>query len=437
MAERATKLDLAASLRAAEQLTGDLGWSKLALLAFKDEELVSAEGKAITPELILLSLAIRARERGLKAIVVLNARKEHALNLMGQEGLSALSEIASKLGLDLLYFGPSSEGPLASLRRIKLDMDWLALNAAAFARLAEAASPVDRKAGEVDVSSISAISRFLINMLGPPSLKEDMITRIKGADKYQVAADAISTAAAIISPTALIGTGLKYAAKFFNLVRQRRREEYRAYLETWRKNVEAAFAEEVLANLLGEDGLGPLKERLGERGLAIVVQDVIGTPHELFLPLLISSLAEELEGEGALLALDGVSHLARLELPVKMLSSLPGEREGLRLACFMPTGGFPRYERLPDLVRSLAGERVAIFDLDPAFVDVVCEGKSAAFRAALLRCLELAARERLEGHLAYVFYDAARASMPELVVFRPGLWARLKARLSRLRRWGT
>ncbi|RLI38066.1 hypothetical protein DRO60_03825 [Candidatus Bathyarchaeota archaeon] len=436
MAQGEVTLDLQTALRAAEHMLGGLGWPRLGILSFKDEVLVSAKGKAITPELLLLALGLKAGEEGLRALVLLNARKEHALSLLGQEGFASLSRLLEPLGLKLIYFGPSSEGPLASLERARLPFEWLALNAVLLAKLAEAATPVRRKAKEVDVSDLPALSRFLVETLGPPSFKEDVLARIKGANKYEVAADAISTAAAVISPTSLIGTGLKYAAKFFSLVRQRRKEEYRAYLEQWRRNVEAAFSEEVLARLVGEDGLGPVKEALEARELAVLVQDAIGTPHELFLPLLIACLADELAGEGYLLALDGASHLARLDVPVELLPSLPEKHPGLRLACFLPTSGLS-YERLPELVRALTAERAAIFDLDPALESVLYEGRSAAFRAALLRCLELAAKERLAGRMAFVLYDTATAPMPELVVVKAGLLSRLKAKLGRLRRRGT
>ena len=324
------------------------------------------------------------------------------------------------------------EGPLASLKNLKIDMDWLFTNPGLLARAIEDASPVRRKVEEVDVSDLGSLSTLLIDKMGPPSFKEDLVSRIKGADKAQVAADALVGMTAIISPTALLGVGLKYAAKFLSLVRERRKEEYKSFLEMWRKNVEEGFSEENLSLLIGEDGLKGLLEVLQARKLAVVIHDVIRTPYELFLPLLICNLADEV-GE-ALVIIDGASHLARFSWSMETLSSLPGEHPGLKLACLIHTGPELAYEKLPELVRSFSGRRAVIFDMEPGYIDVLCRGKPASFKAALLRGLEEAAKERLSGNLAFLLYDSISEPLPKLIKVGPGKLGRLKGALGALLR---
>jgi len=431
------KAGLELSLKAAERIIGDLRWSRLGIVTFKDEELLSSKSALVAPEFLLLSMAVKAVERDIKAILVLNARKQHALNLSGQEGLRAFLDLLGPDGPRPLYFGVSGEGHLASLDRARLSISWLAANPGVLARLIEAASPVERRVKEIDLSSLEALSALLVEKLGPPSLKEDVVVKIKGANKYEVAADALSTAAAVISPTSLLATGIKYAAKFFSLVRERRKEEYKAYLETWKKNVEEAFSVDKLSALLCEDDLEPIQASLEQHGLAVIIHDVMGTPHELFLPLLLLNMASELGQGGLLMIVDGAAHLARLGLPVELLACVPERHPGVRMACFIPTGDVPRYEKLPDLVKIFTSKRAAIFDLEPFYVDVLCGGRSAAFRAALLRGLEEAARERLAGSFAFVFYDEFEHPLPEVLKLKLGLLKRLKDKITGLRRSGT
>ena len=408
-------------------LVEDSDWSRLGVFVFKDEDIVKTNKMLVPPEVFLLSICLSAREVGLKPILVLGARKRSSLDVAGQEGLSSLSHM---LGGEArpLYLGVGEESPLSSLQRAKISLSWLMVSPGILAETIKAASPVKRDVKEVDLTDIPALSRLLIEKLGPPSFKEDLVARVKGADKIEVAGDVLYAMAAVISPPSMIATGLKYAAKLVRLIRERRREEYRALLEAWKKNVEEGFSEEKVGRLVGEDGLAPIKASLEEGGTAVIIHDLIGTLHELFFPLFIANLVDELGGEGLLLIIDNASHLARFGWPVDMLSSAPDEHEGLRLACYIHTADIPDYAKLPDMMKAFFSERAALFDLSPRAIEAVCEGKSAAFRASLLRLLEEAARERLAGNLAFVLYDVVRAPMPELVKIRPGLFSRLKAR---------
>ena len=430
------KMGLRLCWKAAGTLLGHLGWSKLGLVVFGDGSILSSKSALIPPETMLLALALRARELGMNAILMLNARREHELNLAREEGLAFLRAVAG--APEPLYFGALTEGPLSSLDRVKLSLDWLSANPGTLAKLVEDATPLKRKIKEVDVSSLEALSDFLMDKLGPPSFKEDLTTRVKGADKYQAAADALSTLAAFVTPTSLISVGLRYAAKFFSLVRQRRKEEYRVFLNVWKKNVQEAYSTEALSAIVCEgDGLGALRDSVEHYGLGVVVHDVIGTLHELFLPMLISYVAIELGGQGSLLIVDGASYLAKLGWAASMLVSLQDEAPGTRLACYLPTGNIPEYEALPSMFYALTSERAGIFDMAPKFVDILCENRSAAFRAALLRSLEVAAKERLSGHLAFAIYDVREAPFLKLVKVKPGLLARIKGKLKRFSQGGT
>ena len=416
--------------KAANALLGHLNWSRLGLLAFKDGPLLDAKLAHVPPEALLIAISLRARELGLKVVLMLNARREHGLALSRAGGLELLRRLLGG-GPEPLYFGASRDGgPLSSLGRVKLGVDWFSANPGALAKLVEDATPVKREVKEVDVSSLEALSELLIDKLGPPSFKEDLTARVKGADKYQVAADALSTLSAFVTPTSLISVGLRYAAKFFSLVRQRRKEEYKVFLNIWKKNVQEAYSREALSALISEGGgLELLRASLEQHGFGVIIHDAIGTLHELFLPMLFSYVATELCGQGYLMVLDGVSYLAKLSWAANMLMALQEEAPGLRLACYLPTGDLPRYEALPTMIYALTSERAGIFDMAPSYVDVLCEGRSAAFRAALLRSLEEAAKERLSGRLAFAIYDEREAPLLKLVKVKPSLLTRLKKKV--------
>ena len=402
-------------------------WSRLGVFVFKDEDLVKTGKMLIPPEIFLLSSCLSARETGLKPILILCARKKSHLDLSSPEGLSAFFHLLGEEA-GTFYLGVREGSPLSSLHRAKISLSWLMISPGILAETIRAASPVKRDVKEVDLSSISALSKLLIEKLGPPSFKEDLVARVKGADKIEVAGDVLYTMAAVVSPPSMIATGLKYAAKLIRLIKERRREEYRALLEAWKRNVEDGFSEEKVEKLVGEHGLEPIKASLEEKEMVIIINDVIGTLHELFLPLFIANLIDELGEEDLLLAIDRASHLARFGWPVDMLASAPDEHQGMRIACYIHTADVPDYPKLPDLMKAFFSERAAIFDLAPQAIEALCESKSAAFRASLLRLLEEAARERLAGNLAFVLYDVVRAPMPELVKIKPGLFSRLKAR---------
>ena len=413
--------------RASRLLLGDAGWSRLGLFAFKDEDIVRTDKVLVAPELFLLSTCLNAREAGLRPVLILRARGGGHLDLSSPGGLSAFLQLLDGRA-EPLYLGAGEGNPLSTLRRARVSMEWLMVSPGVLAETIRAASPVRRDVKVVDLSGVSALSRLLIEKLGPPSLKEDLIAKVKGADKIEVAGDALYTIAAVVNPPSMIATGLKYAAKLVRLIRERRREEYRAILEAWKKNVEEGFSEEKVERLVGEDGLEPVRASLERSGMAIVIHDLTGTLHELFLPLFIANLLDELGGEGLFLAVDGASYLSRFGWPIDMLASAPEEHERLKVACYIHTEGLPDYQGLPDLMRAFFSERAAIFDLSPQAIETLCEGKSAAFRASLLRLLEEAARERLSGNMAFVLYDVVRAPMPELVKVKAGFFSRLKAR---------
>ena len=411
--------------KASEIMLGDLKWSKMGIIAFEDVPLMCSKDLTVHLEFLLASLALKAREKGLKTVLLLNAGREHELALSGEEGLKLLREALGRAGM--FYFGTSDEGPLASLDRAMLDLSWLIVNPGLLAKAIEEASPVKRKVKEISVSDVKSLSSLLIEKLGPPSFKEDLVSRIKGADKTQVAADALSGLSAFFNPTSIAIVGLKYAAKFVNLVRERRKEEYKSFLEMWKRKVEESFSEEKLSKIVSDVGLESIKEALEDEGMATIIYDIIGTPCELFAPLFVANLADEL-GE-FLLIVDGASHFSKFRWAVETLSSTSDEHPGLRLACYLHTGGIPAYEKLPEFVRSFSERRMAILDISPSYVDVICEGRPASFRAALLRALEDAARERLSGNLAFVLYDSSSEPLPTLVKIKPGVLGRLKKAL--------
>jgi len=211
---------------------------------------------------------------------------------------------------------------------------------------------------------------------------------------------------------------------FLSQIRERRREEYENFLEEWKKNVEESFAEENLSMLIGEEGLRELREALENKGLTVVIHDVVRTPYELFLPLLLCNLADEV-GE-VLIVVDGASHLARFGWAVEVLPSMPKEHLGLKLACLIHTSHELAYEKLPEFVKLLSERRAVIFDMEPSYIDILCKGKPASFKAALLRGLEEAAKERLSGNLAFLLYDSISEPLPKLVKVGPSILGRLK-----------
>jgi hypothetical protein len=167
-----------------------------------------------------------------------------------------------------------------------------------FAEVLSDASPVGEVIGPADTAfeDFPGMIEVLIEKLGPPSLTEEVMGKIRSAEASEYAGEAVGLMTVFISPTTAVSRGVKYLGKFMSLVKDRRKQEMKEVYQEWTERVEKGYSEENLKKFF--DDTPGFKSRLVEAASSfkpiLLVTETRGTLYDVFLPLVLQHLVEEI-----------------------------------------------------------------------------------------------------------------------------------------------
>jgi len=408
----------------------DIDWRFFSIVLY-EESTIQWEESVIIPEDFLISLAERLKKNKMRAVLLIDATREHELSVLNKpEFYKALFKT---IGISDLVF--TFGGSLTDLKEkypefpeVKIGFEKI-LDYDLFSELLSNSRPIPKPVDKdefAEVDDIESLSLFLISYLKPPTLTEELMKELQATSKYEIAGQALSSLSVILNPTAAITKGIGYALKLATFVQKRKTSAYQAYIETWRENVHKSFNMEAIKAFIGEDTIGKVKETLHENNLAIIFCDNYSTLQSIFLPFLIRELLKD--EENLVFLMDSITRLDRFP---KFLNSIINrvEDESIKLASILPTYGFFS-EAFNDIFAKLISDRTLYFDVNSKFLDIIFKDRPLSEAGLVMRLFRKVRKSIAKNQVAFVSYDAVSDTPWEFV--KPTFTTRVVEGL----RWG-
>ena len=120
--------------------------------------------------------------------------------------------------------------------------------------------------------------------------------KIRSAEASEYAGEAVGLMTVFISPTTAVSRGVKYLSKFMSLVKDRRKQEMKEVYQEWNDRVKKGYSEENLRKFFddAEDYQSGLVEAVSSFKTILLITETRGTLYDLFLPLILQHLVEEI-----------------------------------------------------------------------------------------------------------------------------------------------
>ncbi len=277
-------------------------WRRLGLFSFYDAPYAESDLLYLSPKQVMLTMAKIAKKRESGLILVVDALDKGEMGLSTRSGFDQFMEIFSGLFPDAIkyYFGPkeSERNWLHEYQSLKIPLSWLAKRPNIFSEVLSDASPVGENIGPADASfeNFEGMIEVLIEKLGPPSLTEEVMGKIRSAEASEYAGEAVGLMTVFISPTTAVSRGVKYLGKFMSMVKDRRKQEMKEVYQEWTERVEKGYSEENLRKFFDDspDFTSGLIEAVSSFKPILLVTETRGTLYDLFLPLILQHLVEEI-----------------------------------------------------------------------------------------------------------------------------------------------
>ena len=277
-------------------------WRRLGLFSFYDAPYVESELLYLSPKQVMLTMAKIAKKKESSLILVVDALEKAEMGLSTKPGFDQFMELFEGLfpNATKLYFGPkdSEREWLHEYPSLKIPLSWLTKRPNVFAEVLSDASPVGEEIGPADASfeNFEGMIEVLIEKLGPPSLTEEVMGKIRSAEASEYAGEAVGLMTVFISPTTAVSRGVKYLGKFMSLVKDRRKQEMKEVYQEWTDRVEKGYSEENLKKFFDDspDFESGLIEAASSFKPILLVTETRGTLYDLFLPLVLQHLVEEI-----------------------------------------------------------------------------------------------------------------------------------------------
>ncbi|MBE0525438.1 MAG: hypothetical protein IH631_00745, partial [Candidatus Thorarchaeota archaeon] len=198
------------------------------------------------------------------------------------------------------YFGPKDTERkwLHEYPSLKIPLNWLAKRPNVFSEVLSDASPVGELIGPADVTfeNFPGMIEVLVEKLGPPSLTEEVMGKIRSTEASEYAGEAVGLMTVFISPTTAVTRGVKYLGKFMSLVKDRRKQEMKEVYLEWTERVQKGYSEENLRKFFDDtpDYESGLFDAVSSFKPVLLVIETRSTLYDLFLPLVLQHLVEEI-----------------------------------------------------------------------------------------------------------------------------------------------
>ncbi|TXT55924.1 MAG: hypothetical protein BAJATHORv1_30307 [Candidatus Thorarchaeota archaeon] len=277
-------------------------WRRLGILTFYDKPYADTENMYLSPKQVILAMAKEAKKKESGLLIVVDALEKGEMGLSTKQGFDQFMEIFDSVFPDSkkYYFGnkASERKWLHEYDSLKIPLEWLIQKPNIFADILSDASPVGEDIGPGDASfeNIEGMIEVLVEKLGPPSLTEEVMGKIKSTEASDYAGEAVGLMTVFVSPTTAVSRGVKYLGKFMSLVKDRRKAEVKEVYEEWEKRVQKGYSKENLLKFfeLGEDYDAGLDEAISDYKTVLLVVETRNSLYDLFLPLVLQHLVEEI-----------------------------------------------------------------------------------------------------------------------------------------------
>ena len=277
-------------------------WRRLGIFSFYDAPFAESNLLYLSPKQVMLTMARMAKAKETGLVFVVDAMEKDEMGLSTRAGFDQFMEIFDGLFPDSskFYFGPkeSDRQWLHDYSSLRIPLNWLVKRPNVFAEVLSDASPVGERVGPGDASfeDYEGMIEVLVEKLGPPSLTEEVMGKIRGTEASDYAGEAVGMMTVFISPATAVSRGVRYLGKFMSLVKDRRKQEVKdVYLE-WTDRVKRGYSEEKLKRFFDEspDFNSGLVEAVASFKPVLIILETRGTLYDLFLPLVLQHLVEEI-----------------------------------------------------------------------------------------------------------------------------------------------
>ncbi len=432
-------------------------WRRLGFLSFYDAPYIDSDALYLSPKQTMLVMAKLAKKSDNALIIVADALEKGEMGLSSREGFDQFMSIFDRVfpNAAKYYFGPktSDRAWLHEARPLKIPLKWLVEHPNVLAEVLSDASPVGEIIGPGDAAfeDLEGMREVLIEKLGPPSLTEEVLGKIRTAEASEYAGEAVGLMTVFISPATAVSRGMKYLGKFVSMVKERRRQEVREIYEEWQQRVENGYSVDNLRRFLDEDPNARLDvvDHVKNRGTVLIITETRDTLYDLFLPLLLRRLVEEIgyvpphlrprrepssEGAGdsesgatgqtseddgggmqkepfegkpeTVLFLDAATHLSKFTRSFEFAVGIPDRMPNVSVAASFFTNQQQVTESLEKGVIEYMRNWAFVFDLHPQLFDIVTSNLPISKKAWLMLQLQELERVRSEGGVGFLEYYA-------------------------------
>jgi hypothetical protein len=277
-------------------------WSRLGLFSFYDAPYAASNLLYLSPKQVMTIMAKQAVGKDKTLVFVADALERAEMGLSTESGFNQFMHVFDSLFPDAekYYFGPkeSDRTYMHGYQSLKIPLTWLMKRPVIFSEVLSDASPVSEDIGPGDAAfeNFEGMYEILTEKLGPPSLTEEVLGKIKGTEASEYAGEAVGLMTVFISPTTAVTRGVKYLGKFMSMVKDRRKQEVKEVYEEWEKRVQDAYAIDNLKKFFdeSEDYKSGLSDSVADNKPVLLITETRGTLYDLFLPLVLQHLVEEI-----------------------------------------------------------------------------------------------------------------------------------------------
>lgn len=277
-------------------------WKRLGIFSFYDAPFAESDLQYLSPKQVMAIMAKHAKKKESALVFVADALERAEMGLSSKQGFDQFMEVFDGLFPDSIkyYFGPkdSERSFLHDFTPLKIPLDWLVHRPNIFAEVLSDASPVgeDIGPGEAAFENFEGMHEVLVEKLGPPSLTEEVLGKIKSTEASEYAGEAVGLMTVFISPATAVSRGVKYLGKFASLVKDRRKQEVKEVYREWQERVTEGYSVENLRKFFDEnpDYDSGLSDAVARFKPILLITETRGTLYDLFLPLVLQHLVADI-----------------------------------------------------------------------------------------------------------------------------------------------
>jgi len=275
-------------------------WKRLGIFSYYETPFLDTDDLHLSPEQTMLAMAKHGCESEGATVFILDITSERETTVVSEKGFNNFLHLFNSEFPDSrkLYFGSKTSDRtwLHEYEQQKIPLTWLIKRPNVFAEILSDASPVGEEIGPGDASfeNSAGMIEVLNEKLGPPSLTEEVMGKIKKTEASEYAGEAVGLMTVFVSPTTAVSRGVKYLGKFMNLLKDRRKQEVKEVYEEWEKRVKETFSKEYLLNFFDEteEYQSPLVQAVHNEETILLINESRDTLYDLFLPLVLRHLME-------------------------------------------------------------------------------------------------------------------------------------------------